>query len=64
MRNREATLHKLENIEASLNQLNFTLNRGERDTCFQVIDKIRDQVEQIRLYIESEPIVGNELNRI
>ena len=64
MRNREATLRKLESIEAGLNQLNFNLNRGDRDACYQTIESIKNQIEQTKLYIESEPITGDELNRI
>ena len=64
MRNRESTLRKLESIEASLSQLNFNLNRGDRDACYQTIERIKDQIEQAKLYITSEPITGDELNKI
>jgi hypothetical protein len=64
MRNREATLRKIDNIDASLNNLNLTLNQGNRDGCYEVIEKIREQLDQMRTYIESEPITGSELNRI
>lgn len=64
MRNREATLKKLDSVESNLNQIMLSLNRGDRETCYQVVDSIREQVEQLKLYIESEPITGSELNRI
>ena len=44
--------------------LNLHLNRGDRDACFDVIDIMREQIEQAKLYLESEPITGDELNRI
>lgn len=64
MRNREATRRKLENIESNINKLNSALNQGNRDACYDIIEDIRDQIEQAKLYIESEPITGDELNRI
>jgi hypothetical protein len=64
MRNREATLRKIDNIDASLNNLNLTLNQGNRDGCYEAIERIREQLDQMRTYIESEPITGSELNRI
>jgi hypothetical protein len=38
------------------------LNQGNRDTCYETVESLRDQIDQIRGYIESEPIIGNELN--
>lgn len=63
MRNREATRRKLESIESQLNKLNLALNQGNRDVCYDIVNEIRDQIEQAKLYIESEPITGDELNR-
>lgn len=64
MRNREAITRKLESIESNLNKMNLTLNQGNRDACFDIINDIREQIEQAKLYVESEPITGDELNRI
>lgn len=64
MRNREATRRKLESIESNLNKLNLALNQGNRDACYDIINDIKDQIDQAKLYIESEPITGDELNRI
>ena len=62
MRNREATLRKLDSIDSNLNKLITFLNQGNRNNCYETIESIREQVEQIRGYIESEPISGAELN--
>jgi septation ring formation regulator EzrA len=63
MKHREPVLKKLDNIDSNLNKLNLTLNQGNRDAAKEVIESLREQVEQIKLYIENEPIIGNELNR-
>lgn len=64
MRNREATLRKLDSVESNLNRMTLTLNQGNREACYEVIESLREQVEQLKLYIESEPITGSELNRM
>lgn len=64
MRNREATLRKLDSVESNLNKMVLTLNQGDRSACYEVIEALREQVEQLKTYIESEPITGSELNRL
>ena len=63
MKHREPVLKKLDSIDSNLNKLNLSLNQGDRVSAREVIEYIREQVEQIKLYIENEPIIGNELNR-
>jgi polyhydroxyalkanoate synthesis regulator phasin len=62
MRNREATLRKLDSVESNLTKLIFTLNQGDRNASHEVIENLREQVEQLKLYIASEPLTGSELN--
>ena len=64
MRNREATLRKLDSVESNLNRMTLTLNQGDREAAYEVIQLLREQVEQLKLYIESEPTSGSELNRM
>jgi hypothetical protein len=62
MRNREATLRKLDQIESSLTKINMALNMGNREMCYEIVEEAKLQIEQCKLYIESEPIIGQELN--
>jgi len=63
MKHREPVLRKLDSIDSNLNKLNLALNQGNREAAREISLSIREQLEQIKLYIESEPIMGNELNR-
>jgi septation ring formation regulator EzrA len=63
MKHREPVLKKLDSMDSNLNKLNLTLNQGNRVASKEIIDLLREQLEQIKLYIENEPIIGNELNR-
>lgn len=62
MRNREATLRKLDQIESSLTKINMALNMSNREMCYEIVEEAKLQIEQCKLYIESEPIAGQELN--
>lgn len=64
MRNREATLRKLEGVESNLTKLNFALRQGDRNLYDETIINIQEQISQLKLYIESEPMTGNEMNKI
>jgi len=60
MKYRDAILKKLDNVDSSLNRLNLTLNQGDRDGSYTVIETLREQIEQIKGYIEAEGMTGNE----
>jgi hypothetical protein len=65
MRNRETILNKLDSAEASLNTLRFMVSRQEPVEDFiSRIESTRELLDQIRGYVNSEPIVNQELNRI
>lgn len=62
MRNREAVLRKLDSLESNLNKMNLFLSQGNREQCHETVNIIREQVEQLKTYIEIEPFAGSELN--
>jgi DNA-binding FrmR family transcriptional regulator len=65
MKNRDTVLKKLDSIESSLNALRFMVNSQQPVNDFLVkIESTRELVDQIKGYIETEPIAGTELNRI
>ena len=63
MKHRESTLKKLEGLESNLTKLNLAVRQGNKQLFDDTIDSINEQISQIRLYIESEPIHGSELNK-
>jgi hypothetical protein len=55
MKNKNSVTHELDKIEGALSNLNFILKRGEPiESYIATMDKIKDSVDQIRLYVESE----------
>ena len=62
MRNREATLKKIDQINSNLNKLSFYLSRGDKESYDSTFELLHEQLDQLRTYIDSEPISGGELN--
>ena len=62
MKNREAALKKIDQIDTSLNKLISNLRRGDEQGFTETVDNMREQIDQLRTYIDSEPINGYELN--
>lgn len=64
MKNREPVLKKLDTIESKINKLWLTLNQSNREGCYQILEEMKETINQAKGYIESEPMTGTELNRI
>lgn len=60
MKNKNNVLHQLDKIDSIANQLNFTVrNQQPLETYVELLDKLRETVEQTRLFVESEPQAYN-----
>ena len=62
MKNREAALKKIDQIDSSLKKLISYLKRGEEQSFNNTLQDMNDQIDQLRTYIETEPIAGFEMN--
>ena len=60
MKNKNNVLHQLDKIDSITNQLNFTVKQGSSiETYMELLDKLRETVEQVRLFVESEQTIYN-----
>ena len=64
MKHREPISRKLDGIDSNLNKLNLALNQGDREYAKEIVASIREQLQQVKDYIENEPIAGSELNKL
>ncbi len=62
MRNREAALKKIDQIDSSLKKLISFLRRGDEQSFNNTLGDMNEQIDQLRTYIETERIDGYELN--
>jgi hypothetical protein len=65
MRNRELFTRRLEQIDGKLKTLHLMVSRGENVKSFKdEIKKIEETVEELKGYIEREPMSPGEINPI
>jgi len=57
MKNREHVLRELEKIESITSELNFIIKHQQPiESYMAMIEKLRNCIEQTKLYVNSEPI--------
>ena len=60
MKNKNNVLHQLDKIDSITNQLNFTVKQGSSiEAYMDLLGKLRETVDQTRLFIENEPQAYN-----
>jgi len=60
MKNKDSVLHELDKIESVTNQLNFIIKQGQSvEAYMEALSRIRESVDQARLYVESEQNMYN-----
>jgi hypothetical protein len=63
MKHRDSILRELDKIESLTHQLNFITNQQQPIEVYkEALENINTSIDQARMYIESEPIDGYELN--
>ena len=62
MRNREAALRKIDQIDSSLNKVINLLRRNDEQGFNEAVENMHEQIDQLRTYIETERIDGYEMN--
>jgi len=63
MKHRDSILRELSKIEGLTHQLNFIINQQQPVEVYkEALENINTSIDQARMYIESEPIDGYELN--
>jgi hypothetical protein len=63
MKHRDSILRELDKIESLTHQLNFIINQQQPIEVYkEALENINTSIDQARMYIESEPIDGYELN--
>jgi hypothetical protein len=54
MRNKTLITTKLERIESSIRNLNFSIGRGERKDSYKAIDDIKEHISNIKTLLNTE----------
>lgn len=60
MKNKNNVLHQLDKMDNLANQLNFIVKQDQPlETYIEGINKLKEIIEQTRLFVESEPTMYN-----
>jgi hypothetical protein len=60
MKNKDNVLHQLDKMDNLANQLNFIVKQQQPlEVYLEGIDKLKDIIEQTRLFVESEQTMYN-----
>jgi hypothetical protein len=60
MKNKNNVLHQLDKMDNLANQLNFIVKQDQPvETYVEGINKLKEIIEQTRLFVESEPTMYN-----
>ena len=60
MKNKDNVLHQLDKMDSLANQLNFLVKQEQPvEMYFEGIDRLKDMIEQTRLFVESEQTMYN-----
>ena len=60
MKNKDNVLHQLDKMDNLANQLSFIVKQNQPlETYLEGIEKLREMVEQTRLFVESEQTMYN-----
>jgi len=60
MKNKDNVLHQLDKMDNLANQLNFIVKQEQPlEVYLEGIDRLKDMIEQTRLFVESEQTMYN-----
>jgi len=60
MKNKDNVLHQLDKMDNLANQLNFIVKQEQPlEIYIEGIERLKDIIEQTRLFVESEPTMYN-----
>jgi hypothetical protein len=63
MKNREIMMRRLERAEGGIEKLHFILSRqGSREQFEEVLQEIRELIQETKAFIQQEPLGPGEIN--
>jgi hypothetical protein len=63
MKNREIIMRRLERIEGGIEKLQLGLRQGNWDRVNEVLQEIRDNVNDAKAFVQQEPLGPGEINQ-
>ena len=62
MKNREIIMRRMERVEGCIEKLQFVLRRGDWNVVDEVIQEMRDNINDAKVFVQQEPLGPGEIN--
>lgn len=62
MKNREIIMRRMERVEGCIEKLQFALRRGDWNVVDEVIQEMRDNINDAKAFVQQEPLGPGEIN--
>jgi hypothetical protein len=63
MKNREIIMRRMERVEGGIEKLQLALRRGEWNVVEEVIQEMRDNINDAKAFVQQEPLGPGEVNQ-
>jgi len=63
MKNREIIMRRMERVEGGIEKLQLALRRGEWHIVEEVIQEMRDNINDAKSFVQQEPLGPGEVNQ-
>lgn len=62
MKNREIIMRRMERVEGGIEKLQLALRRGDWQKIDEVIQEMRDNINDAKAFVQQEPLGPGEIN--
>jgi len=62
MKNREIIMRRMERVEGCIEKLQFALRRGDWAMVDEIIQEMRDNINDAKAFVQQEPLGPGEIN--
>jgi len=62
MKNREIIMRRMERVEGGIEKLQLALRRGDWNQVDEIIQEMRDNINDAKGFVQQEPLGPNEIN--
>ena len=63
MKNREIIMRRMERVEGGIEKLQLALRRGDWNVVDEIIQEMRDNINDAKSFIQQEPLGPGEINQ-
>ena len=62
MKNREIIMRRMESVEGGVEKLQLALRQGNWQVVKQILQDMRDNINDAKSFVQQEPLSPNEIN--